>query len=188
MVALPKRQLRHEHFRTVRQHARRAAFAITDRKDEGDSICFALASAWMNDPSIWEDMEEDYLQERKKMRSNGKSQETRTQIAAFIAANQGCTAHEIAKGTGLARHKVNYHLTPLCRDGDVSKARDGRHITYTLSGAPLQRVPQPEPPAPTRPQIASRTRWQDKIEFLAEWEGVSPDELVARLLQSYRGK
>ena len=50
--------------RVVTDHV---VWAASDRADEGDMLTFRGTDRWMNDPSIWEDMEEArWLAERTK--------------------------------------------------------------------------------------------------------------------------
>jgi hypothetical protein len=39
----------------------RRLWVASDRADEGDMLTFRSCDRWMNDPSIWEDMEEERL-------------------------------------------------------------------------------------------------------------------------------
>ena len=61
VVRKPMRRARRRSTTDLRVVTDHVVWTSEDRADEGDMLTFRSCDKWMNDPSIWEDMEDERI-------------------------------------------------------------------------------------------------------------------------------
>jgi hypothetical protein len=175
-----------------------SAWAIADRQDENGSIQFHAPMAWMEDMSVWEDVQEANNYTRtdeeievpeakpRRPRRNFNRHDTREQILALLKDGPKRTG-ELGKLTGLDAYATEFlrqmHVDQLVRKGD----KRGIWLLREQPAEAAELEPDREPPAGMHLEVIED--WETKLRIIADYEQEPVGKFVDKLLRVYtRGR
>lgn len=159
-----------------------------DREDQVGEAQFAVPGAWMNDPSVWEDIYEDNLSKGVPMTEPKPRHKNRHAGAARVIcealAEGPRRASELRELSGLNGYFSQF-MRKLRDDGIVVMPKRGTYHLASTTQAPVQTHKDDEQPELEVVEVVEAD-WLMRLRIIADYEGCSLPDFVQRLLDHYK--